>query len=537
MISDSYGYIDLNTWSNIVLQAIHKIVQGVDDDVYINTAFENKNTTTDTVNEEMIFKIKNSNQVDEDDNNDSNESTIRNSSDTDCDDDDTLKMPKNKKHSTKSKMSKNKKSQDKNKHFSATTTTFVNPKMPSALQLQMRYDRNRYTAEKNKNNIASARCIAEKRFDNLRENDFYHDNTKNIAPSERYNEDSNGLKYQERQPYDNKSYTNFRYNDNSRYHTDRKDEATNKENQQKIQYQGYYKREGGCEVKPNYWRESDEKRPKPTLISRDNNNNNKNAVNKKNSIGVSGGGYKRGYSTQPDIGKENFLHSGKAALEIADSFLNGDLYCRLLDNGTASPMTRDIHNETMPSESDDEENTYFNYMESGGIRETRHPCSRLEKNMDRRTDIIHSETQKKSQKNSEERFSYVDGWRSAKGGWVGDFGPLHTHSLLQNTTVPKRSFQSNLPLYKQQHPQPDTCQDDMKKNNTMHKNTFNEKSEWGSFVNDSKDSNISVDNDDDEKEKKVSRDADKDSMSLLHFINVEDEEADAYFESKGETNK
>ena len=236
----------------------------------------------------------------------------------------------------------------------------------------MRYDRRRYYTEKKLNNSAATRRIAQKKFDDVRQDDFF------MATKE----------------------TNSSY-----------DEKYNREKLSTNIQSGILK---GKQV-------GDMKRAKK--------------------------GSKTNYnfkSKPVDIGKEEYLHSGKAALEIADAFLQGDLYCRLLGNPTICSVGDDAQGfETMCDPESDEWCDKDRSWDIGG--QNKH----LNLNM---TSFEKPRKQKSVQISGTSTTSgqeeYCNGWRPAKGGWVADFGPLHTHALSFGNEGPKRKFQSNIPQKK-----------------------------------------------------------------------------------------
>lgn len=245
------------------------------------------------------------------------------------------------------------------------------PPKPTAAQLQMRYDRRRFQLDKKLNRTAAARCIAEKRFDEMREDDFFHQMSSRAQPA------------------------------NSRVHVEK---TAAVERQQAASM-------------PNYWRTEYTDKPKSGKSARHS-------------------------ASREDVGSEKFQHSGKAALEIAESYLRGDLYRLLLQKDPSSGLDADDDTDCDVGHNRGEEhesNNKWPYV----------ACGRTEggvsvKTMPRRFENVPKDNVS----------SYENGWRSSKGGWVADFGPLHTHAL-SVSTAPKRAFHSNLPKQKK-----DTAQDE-----------------------------------------------------------------------------
>lgn len=241
-----------------------------------------------------------------------------------------------------------------------TTKPFSYPPKPTAAQLQMRYDRRRYNVEKKLTRQSAARCIAEKRFDDLRENDFFEGPA---APK----------------PVAKKA------------------------------------------SEPYYWREQGEKK---ITYGR---------VPSKAAKKISSG---RG-----DIGQDEYQHSGKAALEIAEAFLQGDLYRHLLQD-----RITEVQSESSSTDgSDGEEGVGGGWPSSTVPLRPSVKTTNAQWNMSTRNIPTQAQKPNHDSKPGESQSTpYLDGWRSNKGGWVADFGPLHTHAL-SATTGARKKFQSNLP--------------------------------------------------------------------------------------------
>lgn len=124
-----------------------------------------------------------------------------------------------------------------------------------------------------------------------------------------------------------------------------------------------------------------------------------------------------------DIGSENFLQSGKGALEIADSFLNGNLFQQLL---RSAPDSRGLSSNERSAQNFE---GYRVDRDIDGVREHTEGFAPIWK----QRSVVNTSNQSgneimKTEKSAPDS-KYLDGWRATKGGWVSDFGPLHTHTL------------------------------------------------------------------------------------------------------------
>lgn len=133
---------------------------------------------------------------------------------------------------------------------------------------------------------------------------------------------------------------------------------------------------------------------------------------------------------------DDFLHSGRAALEIASSFLDSELCHQLLHNSNTRNSSRGVSTPSSDSEGDEEEEVLqdrkqqrlVNLFED--LKPFTHPVSRgsVQAPPRRDTDAGAGDAQPSSSSSSSASFT-DEGWRKTRGGWVGDFGPLHTHTL------------------------------------------------------------------------------------------------------------
>ena len=140
------------------------------------------------------------------------------------------------------------------------------------------------------------------------------------------------------------------------------------------------------------------------------------------------------------IGSESFLQSGRGALEIADSFLNGNLFQRLLRSAPDSNSS--LSNEYSDQNQNDKEQRVGKKINSS--REDKYHFApvwkegsdRFTSNRPGNESILPDKADADTVYNLLPQ--YLDGWKATKGGWVSDFGPIHTHTLSSVSISSKR---------------------------------------------------------------------------------------------------
>ncbi len=138
------------------------------------------------------------------------------------------------------------------------------------------------------------------------------------------------------------------------------------------------------------------------------------------------GASRRPLSEDNDLASDAYLHSGRGALEIADAFLKGTVYTRLLrGSGDYESVKERVVNADEAEHDEHDERVVDIAARRNEYEYARRPTAA--------PDIANKPQpeplSQRSAKGSSSPPPYLNGWRNTKGGWVADFGPLHTHTL------------------------------------------------------------------------------------------------------------
>lgn len=123
------------------------------------------------------------------------------------------------------------------------------------------------------------------------------------------------------------------------------------------------------------------------------------------------------------------LDSGAATLEIADAFLQGQVGRELLLDNPRGSEYQDFYGEQ--DEEDEIEDLSPQEAQKRAAAFLGIPLSKPEAYTARAPGKSESSLQKKINEVSANKALYEgqSGWKGTKGGWVADFGPVHTHNL------------------------------------------------------------------------------------------------------------